>query len=45
VLGDFIDNTEPSRVDAARWGKLLRSGPHEPPATPAKGRRRRAATP
>jgi pimeloyl-ACP methyl ester carboxylesterase len=43
VLGDFIDSTESSRVDAARWGKLLRSGAHEPAATPANGRRRRAA--
>jgi pimeloyl-ACP methyl ester carboxylesterase len=43
VLSDFIDTTEPSRVDAARWGKLLRSGAREPAATPAKGRRRRAA--
>ena len=43
VLGDFIESTEPSRVDAVRWGKLLRSGAHEPAATPAKGRPRRAA--
>jgi pimeloyl-ACP methyl ester carboxylesterase len=43
VLGDFILTTEPSHVDAARWGKLLRSGAQKPVATPAKGRRRRAA--
>jgi pimeloyl-ACP methyl ester carboxylesterase len=43
VLSDFIDTTEPSRVDAARWGKLLRSGAHEPVTTPANPRRRRAA--
>ena len=39
VLSDFIDTTEPSRVDAARWGKLLRSGVHEPVATTASGPR------
>jgi hypothetical protein len=43
VLGDFIHTTEPSRVDAARWGKLLRSGAHEPVATTARARGRRAA--
>ena len=43
VLSDFIDTTEPSRVDAARLGKLLRSGAHEPVATTASGRGRRAA--
>jgi pimeloyl-ACP methyl ester carboxylesterase len=43
VLSDFILTTEPSHVDAARWGKLLRSGAQKPVATPAKGRRRRAA--
>src|SRR6188472_4431074 len=43
VLGDFILTTEPSRVDAARWGKLLRSVAQKPVATPAQGRRRRAA--
>ena len=43
VLGDFIDTTEPSLVDAARWGKLLRSGAHKPVATTARGRGRRAA--
>ena len=26
VLGDFIDTTEPSRVDPVRWGELLRDG-------------------
>jgi alpha-beta hydrolase superfamily lysophospholipase len=26
VLGDFIDTTEPSRVDPVRWGRLLRDG-------------------
>ena len=43
VLSDFILTTEPSHVDAARWGKLLRSGAQKPVATPANGRRRRAA--
>ena len=43
VLIDFIETTEPSRVDAARWGKLLRSGAHKPVATTARGRGRRAA--
>ncbi len=43
VLSDFILTTEPSDVDAARWGKLLRSGAQKPVATPANGRRRRAA--
>jgi pimeloyl-ACP methyl ester carboxylesterase len=43
VLGDFIDTTKPSRVDAARWGKLLRSGAHESATTPATARSRRAA--
>jgi pimeloyl-ACP methyl ester carboxylesterase len=26
VLIDFIENSEPARVDAGRWGELLRSG-------------------
>ena len=26
LLNDFMDTTEPARVDAGRWGKLLRSG-------------------
>ena len=49
VLGDFIDTTQPSRVDAARWGELLRSGAqlrsgaHRPVARTARGRGRRAA--
>jgi pimeloyl-ACP methyl ester carboxylesterase len=43
LLGDFLQTTEPSRVDAARWGSLLRNGAHKPVTTPAKGRRRRAA--
>jgi pimeloyl-ACP methyl ester carboxylesterase len=43
VLGDFIDTTEPSRVDAARWGKLLRSGADGPVVRTATGRGRRAA--
>jgi pimeloyl-ACP methyl ester carboxylesterase len=43
VLGDFIDTTEPSQVDAARWGKLLRSGAHEPPAPRAAHAERRRA--
>jgi pimeloyl-ACP methyl ester carboxylesterase len=43
VLGDFINTTEPSLVDAARWGKLLRGGAHKPVATTARGRGRRAA--
>jgi pimeloyl-ACP methyl ester carboxylesterase len=43
VLSDFIDTTEASRADAARLGKLLRSGVHEPVATTASGRGRRAA--
>ena len=43
VLSDFIDTTEASRADAARLGKLLRSCVHEPVATTARGRGRRAA--
>jgi hypothetical protein len=49
VLSDFIDTTEPSHVDAARWGKLLRSGAQKPVATPCEGAtppcRRRVSAP
>jgi pimeloyl-ACP methyl ester carboxylesterase len=41
VLGDFIDTTEPSRVDAARWGKLLRAGGRK--GAPTRRRARNAA--
>jgi pimeloyl-ACP methyl ester carboxylesterase len=43
VLGDFIDTTEPSRVDAARWGKLLRGGGRKAAPAPARGRARDGA--
>jgi pimeloyl-ACP methyl ester carboxylesterase len=43
VLGDFIDTTEPSRVDAARWGKLLRGGGRKATPAPARGRARDGA--
>lgn len=38
VLGDFIQNSEPARVDAGRWGELLRTGAHKP--APSRGKRR-----
>jgi hypothetical protein len=43
VLGDFIDTTQPARVDAAGWGKVLRGGGHRPAAARAKARAHRAA--
>jgi pimeloyl-ACP methyl ester carboxylesterase len=43
VLSDFVDTTEPSQVDAARWGKLLRGGGRKVGKAPAQGRVRNAA--
>jgi len=38
VLGDFIETSQPARVDAGRWGELLRTGAHKP--APSRGKRR-----
>jgi pimeloyl-ACP methyl ester carboxylesterase len=41
ILENFIDTTQPARVDAARWGKVLRDGGHQ--AAPARPRAARRA--
>ena len=43
VLSDFIDTTEPSRVDAVRWGKLLRGEGRKAAPAPARDRARKGA--
>ena len=49
LLTDFIETTEPARVDAGRWSELLRSGgaaspPRRARAATAGGRRGERAT-
>jgi pimeloyl-ACP methyl ester carboxylesterase len=46
VLIEFVETTPPARVDAGRWGELLRSGspdPDRPPAGASAARGRPAA--
>jgi pimeloyl-ACP methyl ester carboxylesterase len=43
LLTEFVDTTEPSGVDAERWGELLRSGARRPATARTKGTRRRAS--
>jgi len=43
VLGDFIETSQPARVDAGRWGELLRAGARKPAPSPGKRRARGAA--
>ena len=43
VLSDFIDTTEPSRVDAVRWGKLLRGEGRKAAPAPVRDRARNGA--
>jgi pimeloyl-ACP methyl ester carboxylesterase len=43
VLADFIETSQPARVDAGRWGELLRTGARKPAPSPGKRRARGAA--
>ena len=45
VMIEFVETTPSARVDAGRWGELLRSGPpepDEPPGRTSEARRRQA---